>query len=156
MYTRESHIVGLSRIYGSGDIVFLRHRAAFGGFYWNHLLTISSRISMFATRIMSTATTETLFASIYIILYVRLFVVAIRRWPVGGVFISPICSHFVDLITVSTSFDVFLIWTMITLLLIKEHLFVKGVCYLSIFVCGLGKQYSIRQYDRKQQAFCKL
>ena len=47
--------------------------------------TISIRISMFATWLMSTA------------LSVRLFFVEIlRRWPVGGLFISSICSHFVD------------------------------------------------------------
>ena len=30
---------------------------------------------------------------------------------------------------------ILLIWTMVTLLLIREHLFVEGMCYLLIFEC---------------------
>ena len=55
-------------------------------------------------------------------------------------FISPICSHFVDRITICTSFGLFTLgyfinmdYSMVTLLLIREHLFLKGVCYLLLF-----------------------
>ena len=127
-------------------LVDLRHRAALGGFYRDHFSTISSRISMFAKRIMSTATTETLFKLLSeyrrSTLFVRVFVVEIRRR-----YVSAICSRFSNQITVRTSFGLYVfygillimdyaygLWT-VTLLLIREHLFVKRVCYLSIFEC---------------------
>ena len=95
-------------------LVDLRHRAAFGGYYWDQFSTISSRISMFATWIMSTAITETLL--VLSSMYVRLFGVEIRRrWPVGGMFVSPICSHFVDRITVRTSFGLFNLFYLINM-----------------------------------------
>ena len=48
-------------------LVDFQHRAAFGGYYWDHFSMISSRISMFAMWIMSTAITETLVSSTYIV-----------------------------------------------------------------------------------------
>ena len=52
------------------------------------------------------------------------------------IFISLICSHFVDRIMVHTLFGFmlgyFINMTMVTLLLIREHLFVKGVLSFDI------------------------
>ena len=95
---------------------------------------------------MSTAITETLLSSIYIVCVFLLW-----RYEEDGIFISPICSHLADRITIHTSFGLFILGyfvSMFTLLLVREHLFVKGLCYLSIFRClfYIGKEHSIQQY----------
>ena len=67
-------------------------------------------------------------------LSVLLFFVETRR-PVGDIFISPVYSHLVERVTVRTSFGLFILEYFIrlfTLLLIREQLFVKGVCCLLI------------------------
>ena len=48
-------------------LVDFRHRAAFGRFSWDHFSTTLSWISMSAMWIMSTAITETLLSSIYVV-----------------------------------------------------------------------------------------
>ena len=122
----------LRRLLKCVRLVDLRHHVAFGGFlktiFWRFLVGYQCLQFEWCWQ-------PSLRPFYHPTMSVRLLVVEIqRRWPVGSVFISPIYSHLADRVTIRTSFGLFILgyFSMFTLLLIWEHLFVKGVCCLSI------------------------
>ena len=97
-------------------------------FYQHYFSTISSRILMSAVWIMLTTLTETVLSS-----NATFWCWHTKKMPVGSIFISPIYSHLIDWVTICTSFNWFIlgyIVSMVTLLLIREHLFMKRVYLL--------------------------
>ena len=133
-------------------LIDLRHRAAFGGYYWDNFSMISSRISMFVNNVDSDHGDPVIVHLRCLCEFSLLRYKKIRRRHVPFADMQPFCwsDHRLYFVGFIYFREFILICSMVTLLLIREHLFVKGVCYPSLFDCWfyLRKEHSIRQYDR--------
>ena len=92
-------------------LVDLRHHAAFGGYYRDHFMTILSRISI-VCNVNNVNSNHGDPVIVHLCLCCLCDFSLLRfekRCPVGGMFILPLCSHFVDRIIVCTSFGLFIL-----------------------------------------------